>query len=130
LYPRYLVGFASLYSGENLVIAYPSGEHEFTHDTWWVSRRYITTFLYSVCCPLFVMLSFFILAIYWSVILLLLITYLIYLQTFLKQYVVKGVFFVVRFTLVPASYLSAPSAVHSYRVPGKFIRRLKSLFVG
>jgi hypothetical protein len=27
-------------------------------------------------------------------------------------------------------YLSAPSAVHSYRVPGKFIRRLKSLFVG
>jgi hypothetical protein len=26
--------------------------------------------------------------------------------------------------------LSAPSAVHSYRVPGKFIRRLKSLFVG
>ena len=33
-------------------------------------------------------------------------------------------------TLVPVSYLSAPSAVHSYRsVPGKFIRRLKSLFV-
>jgi hypothetical protein len=31
--------------------------------------------------------------------------------------------------LVPVSYLSAPSAVHSYRVPGKFIRRLKSLFV-
>ena len=26
-------------------------------------------------------------------------------------------------------YLSALSAVHSYRVPGKFIRRLKSLFV-
>ena len=44
--------------------------------------------------------------------------------------VVKGVFFVVRVTLVPVSYLSAPSAVHSYRVPGKFIRRLKSLFVG
>ena len=43
--------------------------------------------------------------------------------------VVKGVFFVVRITLVPVSYLSAPSAVHSYRVPGKFIRRLKSLFV-
>jgi hypothetical protein len=43
--------------------------------------------------------------------------------------VVKGVFFVVRATLVPVSYLSAPSAVHSYRVPGKFIRRLKSLFV-
>jgi hypothetical protein len=43
--------------------------------------------------------------------------------------VVKGVFFVVRVTLVPASYLSAPSAVHSYRVPGRFIRRLKSLFV-
>ena len=43
--------------------------------------------------------------------------------------VVKGVFFVVRVTLVPVSYLSAPSAVHSYRVPGKFIRRLKSLFV-
>jgi hypothetical protein len=44
--------------------------------------------------------------------------------------VVKGVFFVVRVTLVPVSYLSSPSAVHSYRVPGKFIRRLKSLFVG
>ena len=43
--------------------------------------------------------------------------------------VVKGVFFVVRVTLVPVSYLSAPSAVHSYRVPGKFIGRLKSLFV-
>ena len=39
------------------------------------------------------------------------------------------VFFVLRATLVPVSYLSAPSAVHSYRVPGKFIRRLKSLFV-
>jgi len=37
---------------------------------------------------------------------------------------------VVRVTLVPVSYLSAPSAVHSYRVPGKFIRRVKSLFVG
>ena len=36
--------------------------------------------------------------------------------------VVKGVFFVVRVTLVPVSYLSAPSAVHSYGVPGKFIR--------
>jgi hypothetical protein len=43
--------------------------------------------------------------------------------------VVKDVFFVVRVTLVPVSYLSAPSAVHSYRVSGKFIRRLKSLFV-
>ena len=43
--------------------------------------------------------------------------------------VVKGVFFVVRVTLVSVSYLSAPSAVHSYSVPGKFIRRLKSLFV-
>ena len=43
--------------------------------------------------------------------------------------VVKGVFFVVRVTLVPVSYLSAASTVHSYRVPGKFIRRLKSLFV-
>ena len=43
--------------------------------------------------------------------------------------VVKGVFFVVRVTLVPVSYLSVPSAVHNYRVPGKFIRRLKSLFV-
>ena len=43
--------------------------------------------------------------------------------------VVNGVFFVVRVTLVPVAYLSAPSAVHSYRVPGKFIRRLKSLFV-
>ena len=36
--------------------------------------------------------------------------------------VVKGVFFGVRVTLVPVSYLSAPSAVHSYRVPGTFIR--------
>ena len=44
--------------------------------------------------------------------------------------VVQGAFFVVRVTLVPVSYLSAPSTVHSYRVPGKFIRRLKSLFVG
>jgi hypothetical protein len=42
---------------------------------------------------------------------------------------INVVFFVVRVTLVPVSYLSAPSAVHSYRVPGKFIRRLKSLFV-
>jgi hypothetical protein len=39
--------------------------------------------------------------------------------------VVKGVFFVVRVTLVPVAYLSAPSAVHSYRVPGKFIRLLR-----
>ena len=30
--------------------------------------------------------------------------------------------------ILPVSYLSAPSAVHRYRVPGKFIRRLKSLF--
>ena len=44
--------------------------------------------------------------------------------------VVNGVFFVVRVTLVPVSYLSALSGVHSYMVPGKFIRRLKSLFVG
>jgi hypothetical protein len=36
---------------------------------------------------------------------------------------------VVRVTLVPVAYLCAASAVHSYRVPGKFIRRLKSLFV-
>ena len=43
--------------------------------------------------------------------------------------VVKGVFFVVCVTLVPVSCLSAPSAVYSYRIPGKFIRRLKSLFV-
>jgi hypothetical protein len=43
--------------------------------------------------------------------------------------VVKGVFFVVRIILVPVSYLSAPSAVHSYRVPRKFIRRLKGVFV-
>ena len=43
--------------------------------------------------------------------------------------VVKGVFFVVRVTLVPVSYLSVPSDVHSYRVPGKIIRRLKSVFV-
>ena len=44
--------------------------------------------------------------------------------------VVKCVFFVVRVTLIPVSYLSASYAVHSYRVPGKFICRLKSLFVG
>jgi hypothetical protein len=43
--------------------------------------------------------------------------------------VVNGVFFVVRVALVPVSYLSAHSSVHSYRLPGKFIRRLKSLFV-
>ena len=43
--------------------------------------------------------------------------------------VVKGVFLLVRVTLVPVSFSSAPSAVHSYRIPGKFIRRLKSLFV-
>ena len=43
--------------------------------------------------------------------------------------VVKDVFFVVRVTLVPVSYLAAPPAVHSYRVPRKFIRRLNSLFV-
>ena len=39
--------------------------------------------------------------------------------------VVKGVLFVVRVTIVPVPYLSAPSAVHSYKVPGKFIRRVK-----
>ena len=39
--------------------------------------------------------------------------------------VVKGVFLVVRVTLVPISYLSALSAVHSYRVPGKFIRLVR-----
>jgi hypothetical protein len=46
--------------------------------------------------------------------------------------VVKDVFFVVRVTLVPVSYLSAPSAVHSYRVPEKFIRlvRIKQKFIG
>ena len=44
-------------------------------------------------------------------------------------HVVNGVLFVVRVTLVPVSYLSASSTVHSYRVPGKFIRKLKSLFV-
>ena len=43
--------------------------------------------------------------------------------------VVNCVFFVFRVTLVPVSYLSAPSTVHSYKVPGKCIRRLKSLFV-
>jgi hypothetical protein len=45
--------------------------------------------------------------------------------------VVKGAFFVVCVTLVPVSYLSAPSAVHSYRVPGKFIRlvRIKHKFI-
>ena len=45
-----------------------------------------------------------------------------------KQKGQKQVSFVIRVTLVPVSYLSAPSAVHSYRVPGKFIYRLKSLF--
>ena len=43
--------------------------------------------------------------------------------------VVEGVFFVIRVTLVPVPYLSSPSAVYSYRIPGKFIRRLKGLFV-
>jgi hypothetical protein len=43
--------------------------------------------------------------------------------------VVKGVFFVVRVTLVPVLYLSAPSTVHSYRVPGKFIRRAKKKYM-
>jgi hypothetical protein len=42
--------------------------------------------------------------------------------------VVKGVFFVVRVTLVPVPYLSAPSAVHSYRVPGKFIRIVRKVY--
>jgi hypothetical protein len=42
--------------------------------------------------------------------------------------VVKGVFFVVRVTLVPVSYLSAPSAVLSYRVPGKFIRIVRKVY--
>ena len=42
--------------------------------------------------------------------------------------VVKGVFFVVSVTLVPVSYLSAPSAVHSYRVPGKFIRIVRKVY--
>jgi hypothetical protein len=42
--------------------------------------------------------------------------------------VVKDVFFVVRVTLVPVSYFSAPSAVHSYRVPGKFIRVVRINF--
>ena len=42
--------------------------------------------------------------------------------------VVEGVFFVVRVTLVPVSYLSAPSAVHSYRVPGKFIRIVRKVY--
>jgi hypothetical protein len=42
--------------------------------------------------------------------------------------VVKGVFFVVRATLVPVSFLSAPSAVHNYRVPGKFIRILRKVY--
>jgi hypothetical protein len=42
--------------------------------------------------------------------------------------VVEGFFFVVRVTLVPVSYLSAPSAVHSYRVPGTFIPRNNACF--
>jgi hypothetical protein len=44
--------------------------------------------------------------------------------------VVRDLFFVVRVTLVPVPYLSSLSAVHSYRVPGKCIRRVNSLFVG
>ena len=43
--------------------------------------------------------------------------------------VVKDVFFMVRVTLVPVSYLSAPSAVHSYRVPGKFIRIVLKVYL-
>ena len=35
---------------------------------------------------------------------------------------------VVRVTLVPVSYLSAPSAVHSYRVPGKFICIVRKVY--
>jgi hypothetical protein len=35
---------------------------------------------------------------------------------------------VVRVTLVPVSYLSAPSSVHSYRVPGKFIRIVRKVY--
>ena len=42
--------------------------------------------------------------------------------------VVNGGFFVVHVTLVPVSYLSAPSAVHSYRVPGKFIRIVRKVY--
>ena len=36
----------------------------------------------------------------------------------------QGVFFAVRVTFVPVYYLSAPSALHSYRVPGDVIRLL------
>ena len=35
---------------------------------------------------------------------------------------------VVHVTLVPVSYLSVPSAVHSYRVPGKFILIVRKLY--
>ena len=42
--------------------------------------------------------------------------------------VVKGVFVVVRVTLVPVSYLSAPSTVHSYRITGKFIRIVRKVY--
>ena len=42
--------------------------------------------------------------------------------------VVQGVFFVFRVTLVPVSYLSAPSTVYSYRVPGKFIRIVRKVY--
>ena len=42
--------------------------------------------------------------------------------------VVKGVYFMVRVTLVPVSYMSVPSAVHSYRVPGKFIRIVPKVY--
>ena len=42
--------------------------------------------------------------------------------------VVRGVFFVVRVTLVPVSYLSAPFAVHRYRVPGKFIHIVRKVY--
>ena len=44
--------------------------------------------------------------------------------------VVKGVFFVVRVTFQYQFHTCLrPPQLHSYRVPGKFIRRLKSLFV-
>ena len=44
--------------------------------------------------------------------------------------VVKGVFFAVRVTFVPVSYLSALSALHSYRVPGYVINiYLSPLFI-
>ena len=41
---------------------------------------------------------------------------------------INVVIFVVRVTLVPVSFLAATSAVHSYRVSGKFIRIVRKVY--